>query len=380
MNVIISSVVFFIVFFRIPIFFTGISFSLVIGFLSLLLLVNNSFRNLFINSLGLYLFFIFFNIFMFSLVIDLITGSLIHNLKNTFALRAFMIIIMSALPALVIIWFFVKENEGKLIKIVYIAFSIQLMFWLFTFFVTGGKDFIYSLMAMSNSVNIIHDWNYFSRGFGYTVEINYTSPFVMVLTIFTLLGVSFLSLATLVTQIFNSNNVVVALLMAMLARISKNNFIINFFNIGFFVITISVLLLFYSDSLPPRLQAEINSGGMRTIGILIKDHFIFLNTGFFEYLFGTGNYLFQSGYEVSVDSGWVILINYGGLFFAGLIFIFLLLLCFRAFDSKFIALVWLGAGLWLNFKGLLFSPNAYMFILFLFLFQRFYKRRVAFMV
>lgn len=372
--------IFFLVFFRIPIFYTGIYISLLLGSLSAFLLLKKQFRSFFINSLGIYFLLILIYIGIFAFAIDLSTGSLINNLTNTFTLRAVMIVVMSALPALVIIWFFVKGNDAKLIKIIYWAFSAQLLFWLFTFFVPGGKDLIYALMAMSNSVNIIHDWNYYTRGFGYAVEINYTSPFVMVLTIFTLLGVGLLSLATLVTQIFNSNNVAVALLMAMLTRISKNNFIKAFFNIGFFVITISVLLLFYSDFLPLRLQAEINSGGMRTIGYLIQNHFIFLNTGWFEYLFGTGNYLFQSGHEVSVDVGWVILINYGGFFFAGLILIFLLLLCFRAFDSKFIALVWLGAGLWLNFKGLLFSPNAYVFILFLFLFQRFFKRRVAFMV
>ncbi|MBD3842293.1 MAG: hypothetical protein IE909_10485 [Campylobacterales bacterium] len=372
--------IFFIVFFRIPIFYTGIYISLLLGSLSSFLLLKRQFRSFFINSLGIYFLLIFISIGIFAFAIDISTCSIINNVTNTFTLRAVMILIMSALPALLIVWFFVKGNDDRLIMIIYWAFALQLLFWLFTFFVPGGKDLIYALMAMSNSVNIIHDWNYYTRGFGYAIEINYTSPFVMVLTIFTLFGVGFLSLATLVTQIFNSNNVAVAFLMATLTRITKNNFIKAFFSIGFFAITISVFMLFYSDFLPPRLQAEINSGGMRTIGYLIQDHFIFLNSGWFEYLFGTGNYLFQSGHEVSVDSGWVILVNYGGLFFAGLIFIFLWLLCFRAFDSKFIALVWLGAGLWLNFKGLLFSPNAYLFILFLFLFQRFFKRRFAFMV
>ncbi|WP_373020563.1 hypothetical protein [Thiomicrorhabdus sp.] len=377
MKTIVFISIFFIVFFRIPVFYTGIYLSLFLGFFASFFLLQKNIRRFFLNALGLNLLVVFFTITIFALAIDISTGALINNLTNAFTLRASMIVVMSALPALFVVWFFVKNEGVKLSKIVYWAFAGQLVFWLYTFFVPGGKDFIYALMAMSNSVNIIHEWNYYTRGFGYAVEINYTSPFVMVLTAFTLLGVRLLSLATLVTQIFNSNNVAVALLMGMLTRGTKNNVVKVFFGIATFILTVSVLVFFYSDYLPTRLQAELNSGGTRTIGYLLENHFIFLNTGWFEVLFGTGNYLFQSGHKISVDSGWVILVNYGGLFFTSLVFIFLFLLSFRAFDNKFISLIWFSAGLWLNFKGLLFSPNAYLFMLFLFLFHRLYKRKIV---
>ena len=125
-----------------------------------------------------------------------------------------------------------------------------------------------------------------------------------------------------------------------------------------------------------RLQDELNSGGARTVLALLEDHFYFTNLGVFEFIFGAGNYMFIPGSVRLIDSGWVNLVNYGGFFYAIIFLFFLALLAFKAFYSRVYFSIWFLAGVWLNFKGLLLSPNAFFFILFIFLMNKFYKKYI----
>ncbi|NLQ18982.1 hypothetical protein HGG82_15345 [Marinomonas sp. M1K-6] len=330
-----------------------------------------------INALGLSFIFIYTFIFLYSFCVDITTGALANKLTNSFTVRALTIFIMSVVPSAFFVCYYLKGDDDKLKKLILSVFLLQTFFWFFTFYYPGGKELIYSIMGMSNSVNIIYEWNYYTRGFGYTPEINFTAPFVMVLTVLTLFRVKVFNFFIVFTQLFNSNNVVVALILGFLTRFKSRYFFRFLFLSFWFFIILVFIYLYYVDYLPQRLQEELSSGGMRTINIIFEDHFIFTNADFLEFILGNGNYMFLPGLNSTVDPGWIILINYGGVFYTTLFLFFIVILCFRAFGNKAFFFVWVFAGFWLNFKGLIFSPNAYLFILFMFAMNRAYKKHIV---
>lgn len=133
------SLVFFISFFRIPFPFTSLYLSAVIGLFSILLFRKKRFHYLFFNSLGFPLILLSGLLFIFSISVDLVTGSLVNNFSNTFSLRVLMIYIMSALPAGFIVWYFTKGDLTRLINVVFLGFLLQSVFWFFTFFFSRWK-------------------------------------------------------------------------------------------------------------------------------------------------------------------------------------------------------------------------------------------------
>lgn len=367
--------IFFIVFYRIPIPYTGFYISILLGFIFLMYIISVNEVNRIISSVGFGFIFVFLFLFIFSFAVDVSDCQLCFNFTNSFTLRSLMILLMSTIPAFYLINFYVKGEKNKLFKLIYIAFGLQLFFWFFTFFVPGAKDLIYGLLNMPSHPNLAPH-NYDSRGFGYTVEINYTSPFIMVLTLITILGVgNKFTVITIFTQLFNSNNVVISFVIGFLSKITLKNIFWYFLLGSVLVFLFFVIIDYYSDLLPPRLYGEVvESGGMRTISYLIDEHLVFTNKGILEFITGTGSYVFQGGHtEVDVDSGWTIMVNFGGIIFSTLFLFMLFLLSFRAFGINLVGFSWALVGVWLNFKGLLFSPNAYFFIIFLFLFNRFYE-------
>ena len=368
---------FFLIFYRIPIFNTKIYISMIVGVVSFLLMFM--YRPLLIVLMKIHPFSIllYFYIIIFSFALDLLSGTLNSNPGISFTVRIASIFVMNVLPALLITVLYLKGSNDRLKDLIFSSFFLQTVFWGLTFIFPEAKIFVYSLASMNDSVNL-EGLNFIERGFGYTPEINFTSPFTMALVIAFSFGISIFSILVLTTQLFNSNNVIIAFAIGFFARLN-NNFRRVILSFLLLICLLAVAIIFISDDwLPPRFRAEMAEGGLRTINYLIDDHIQFLNSNIYEWIFGTSSYVFQGMNNfIDVDSGWIILINYGGYWFSAIILLWTIIIICQSFDSKLTILLWLIAFAWLNTKGLIISPNSFYFIIFIFLFNKIEAKEIT---
>ena len=250
--------VFFLSFYRISVFYYFAYISIFINFSYLLFLFSSiSKASKFIycakweNILILFLFF-------YSLVVDILYGADFDSMS--LSLRIFFMVFVSIFSAFFIVEEYIKNDVKKLIWILKFSFFI------------GASD----------SVNL---WpqNIESRGFGLYNEKNLTSPSVSVFISLILIGLnSPIVLLNAVTQLVNSNLVAVAAILGFVgAKIKVINKII-------LAIASLVLVFYFGVKYIPRFSDEIESGGLRTVQILIENHLNFHNNGFLEWLFGAG--------------------------------------------------------------------------------------------
>ena len=206
-----------------------------------------------------------------------------------------------------------------------------------------------------------------TRGFGLSNEINYTSPFLMVvLSIFFFKNI-FFKLIVLLTQVVNSNNTVIAAILGGL--FSKLSFLVKLF-----LFTSSFLFFaFVAIKYLPRFSNEFANGGFYTIEVLFNKHFYAINHNILEVIAGTGVYVYGGASKYLSDMGFVIIFNYGGVIYSLLFSSFILLCCLRVGYSFSFVFLWVLVGIVLNLKGLLLGANGYVFMTFLFLFNRFYR-------
>ncbi|MCK5533436.1 MAG: hypothetical protein KAI85_19510, partial [Halopseudomonas aestusnigri] len=220
-------------------------------------------------------------------------------------------------------------------------------------FMGGGAD----------SVNL-RDHNLNVRGFGVSTEMNYTSPFMTVLVCLLFLKSKSLGFFSGLTQLVNSNLVLLAASIGLI--FSRLSVFTKISLLGVFVL----FLLFFGEVVFARLFQEFGAGDSRTVRSLYEHHLFLVNDGFLGHFFGEFKYVFQGGAGVSSDIGWVHMYSYGGVVFTMMFVFFLLSLCFAAFGKSYVCLVWFLAGLILNTKGLLYGPNSYYFVTFIFVFLR----------
>lgn len=364
----VGSFLFFISFYRISLFYSSLYLSLIIGLLVILLLLSNkNSRDEFVTAIGSKIFFIFLSIFLWVLSIDVYTGTLFVSVNAAFSIRLLSLLLLSIFPAFFINKYIIKGCEKKMLSIIFISFSIQTLFWLLSFNFPSVKIFLYNLMGASNSVNL-REHNMGARGFGLSNEINYTTPFMMAYISIVYFKNALIKILFTVTQLFNSNMVMVAILMAFIR--SNMSFLMKIVTALFSaVIMITVLINFI-----PRLSDELSSGGLRTIKILLENHFYFVGNQSYEFLLGASRYLFHGQDTLHSDIGWVVLLNLGGVVLLMLFSLFILFLGNRVADSLFHIIIWVGIAFVLNFKGVLLGPNSFMFMSFLFVFFNFYKK------
>ena len=352
---IIAIFVFFVSFYRISLFNHNLYISLFFGFLGLIMLLLSKNIEFLLRTAGGVVTLILGLLTLFAFTLD-VAGSLqLGNIGNSFFVRIMAFFLLSVFPAYFLYSFYIKKNKEKLMEVIFISFFVQFLFWFLTYLIPEMKIYVYSLMGLANSVNL-YDYNMGARGFGFSKEINYTTPYMMVLVSLLLVKKNILSIVTLPTQLVNSNMVVIASFIGLFS--SKIKLYYKFLLI--FLILIMILLL--GEVVFSRLYAELALGGMRTIDILLDRHVFALNGNLFEHFFGTGQYVFQGGAERSSDVGWVIMYNYGGMLFVVLFFLYLITASFSIFGKNFSALAWLASGIILNTKGLLLGPNAYFFM------------------
>ncbi|MGX5913513.1 hypothetical protein ACR0ST_02090 [Aliidiomarina sp. Khilg15.8] len=366
----IASLVLFISFFKITLFYNFIYLSVPFAIHAFLYATSKSGANFIINAVGKSV-----STLMVVMLVLFVTSDVFGyanvNVLSLFSFRILALFILSLLPALYL-FRVIAKNKFPLKHLFFIAFAMQILFWLVIFINPGLKTFFYEIQGSPNSVNL-REHNLESRGFGFSSEINFTHPFVMVLIGFTLFRNQLWNLCIVGTQLFNSNNVLVAAILGVfLVKGNRYTKVVYLFLIAF-VTAVFFYFSFYEEI--PRLGSEINSGGTRTLDALIYNHLHFLNLNVFEHIFGSSRYLYAGGSSINSDIGWVILYNYGGAFLVVIFFVFMLLLCARAFGVGLVGWIWFLAGVWLNFKGLLLGPNSYMFCLFLFAFIRYNNQK-----
>lgn len=334
-------------------------------------LVLLKYNKIFVSCVGIKVIYSFFLILFFSLAVDLVTGALVSNFSNSFTVRALSLIFISAIPAFFLVVSLLKFNYKSTIDIIVVAFWIQSVFWLITFLEPSTKFLITGFMGGGDNAVNLRDHNLNVRGFGISSEINFTTPFVTVLVCLLLVKKNAISVVSTFMQLINSNLVLIAILIG--ASFSKMSLIRKCLSV---LIVSFLFFIVYQlgDEYFPRLFAEFSSGESRTINALINQHVLFLNEGLWGHLFGEGIYVFQGGFSFSSDIGWIHIYNYGGIFFTVLYVLFLLFLSFSAFGRGSLGLAWFGSGVVLNAKGLLFSPNAFFFVTFIFIFLNYDKK------
>ncbi|MGN5519646.1 hypothetical protein VF673_12295 [Halopseudomonas sp. Lyrl_26] len=364
-----SVVLFFLTFYKISLFHSSFYLTFVFSVFFIIFALKG--YRVFFFSIGLGAILSFLAILFFSLSVDAVTGSLVTNFTNSFAIRSLSIILISAVPAFLLVFLFLKFDYDSVLNVIVVSFWVQFAFWLITFLDPEIKFFLTGLMGGGIDAVNLREHNLHVRGFGLSNEINFTTPFVMVLVSFLLVKRFAIGFVSTVTQLVNSNLVVVAILIGVF--LSKASFFSRFLSI----LVVSVVCFFVyqlGDEVFPRLFSEFGGDGSRTVRALIDNHVIFLNNGVWGHLFGEGVYVFQGGFSLSSDIGWIHMYNYGGVFFTLLFVLFMFFLSVAAFGKSLLGVAWFGAGLVLNTKGLLFGPNAFFFVTFIFIFLNYGKR------
>ncbi|MFN4036372.1 hypothetical protein QYQ99_15450 [Comamonas testosteroni] len=352
--------VFFLSFYRISVFYSFAYISIFINFAYLLFVFSSVSKANKLIFCAKFEYILILLLFFYSLVIDILYGADFDSMS--LSLRIFFMFFASIFSAFFIVEEYIKNDVKKLLWVLKLSFFVQLFFWIATYISVDFKVAVYNFIGASDSVNL---WpqNIESRGFGLSNEINFTSPSVSVFISLILIGLSSpIVLINAVTQLVNSNLVAVAAILGFMgAKIKVINKII-------FAIVSFVLIFYFGIKYIPRFSDEIDSGGLRTVQILIENHLNFHNNGFWDWMFGAGTKVY--GEESGSDIGWVILINYYGVISIFLVLFLLIALSMRAFKNRIHQFLWLTFGLILNTKGLVIGANAYIFMTFVFIFIR----------
>lgn len=371
-TVYIGAALFFISFFRISLIYNSAYLSIFISLLSLIVLVlSKNTRFEFFDALGTKVVSLFVMLFIWVLLIDLYTGTIINAPNAAFAIRLVSLFLLSICPAFFINKFFIKGDDEKFLIIIGSAFIVQTLFWLLTYLFPPIKISLYNIMGASGSVNL-REYNLEARGFGLSNEINFTTPFMMAyLAIVYFRSYVFKSVIFL-TQIFNSNLVVIAL------SIGLANSKISFIKKALIVV-LSIPVLFYIlGAYVPRLSAELDGFGMQTLDTLLGDHFFFLGDSLVDYIFGCFRYVFHDQDLYRSDIGWIIMINQGGVVLLLLFCILSTLLAFKVSDRITSFIVMISMMSLLNFKGFILGPNALMFSMFFIIYHNYYALKNSF--
>ena len=362
MSKILFSLVFFVCFFRISILYSNAYLALLFSGSILISFMNKSKLVACVSRAPAYIWFNMLLMFCYALILDMYSGSLFSNPSSSFSFRLIFLLLCSILPAYYIVERHLKGNIEKLLSCMVMAFTLQIILFIASYMSTDIKILLYDILGASASVNLNND-NLTARGFGFSNEINYASPFLMVLlSIYFMRGFLF-KFIIFSCQLLNSNNAIVAAILSL--AFSK----VSIIKKGIMFISCFLLLSYFAVEYFPRFQREFSSGGSDTLQFLFDKHFFFLNEGLLEVLAGTAEYIYGGNEEYLSDIVFVIIFNFGGLLFTVLFSFFIISISINTKVSPIFSVMWLLAGIILNSKGLALGANAYMFMSFLFIFN-----------
>lgn len=371
-----SSLVFFVAFYRLSFLSPSLYLSFIPGVIGFFYLLGQG--RLFSRKLQkpqAVIYLIGVCILIYSIILDIL--SIIYSgnvLTGLFAFRFLFVIFLSVFPAYFFVYL-IKFKFNDFLNVFKICLIIQTLFFLIMFLNPAMKSFIYSIFGMGGSVNLL-DHNFSSRGFGLSGEINYMSPFLMMYLVLIFYNNILFSLIIFITQIVNSNMVLISILIGFLASKLNIYFKIILIFLGF--LTLPLLNAEFIKNYAPRFYDEyIANSGERTITALSEMMFLVNRIDIYSFLFGFQKNI-STGVDIAsisrrTDVGWVVMFNYGGIIYIILFVSFIIALSFKAFKDKYLAVFWVLIAILLNSKGLMLGMNGYFFITFVLIFLNVYS-------
>ena len=352
----------FFLFFRPQIIHPIFSSVLLVAFLGILyLLYKPKAINEIIGLLGIPAALSLLFIMIWSVIIDVHLGAIqILGLRSQFGASIRVIVQIAA--SFYFVKVCMKSDQDYFRKVIFGILFIQVVFAIAMFISMDFKDFIYrSISGYDGSEKMYRSHFIGSRIYGWSEELFYLAPVFMVFSfaIYFPKKISLLSIVSFfivfIVAIFNARLAIVGLFFGLLVRFGIRKAL----SIGlFFIIFFMVLLLYLEHPAINMVTAEFETGGSRTLRILIDDHIHYLLNGA-EIFFGNHYYLYGwPGRQFGSDIGWIIILNYGGYFYSLAWLIFVCSVCVRAFPvgshSVYVFLLVVCVAV----KGLAFSGNA----------------------
>lgn len=255
-----------------------------------------------------------------------------------------------------------KRRWDLLFRVLYYCILLQVFIALLMIASADFKTFFTSTIAgFSDSSKFMSEDFIGIRNFGWSMELFYTAPVVMVLSAILFMrgksehfGLYYTTVfIVVVISILNARVAVVAIPLALAIRFG---FVRSFMPLSIFLLFfLSMFLL--ENSIFDNFKAEFSGGGSRTLDILFGSHLHYVLNGI-ENFWGM-HYMIYANENVSIhsDIGWVVAVNYGGWFTVILWLSFMLLLSMKAFTKKTDALLGFFILLILGIKGPVFAGN-----------------------
>lgn len=300
-------------------------------------------------------------LFVYSVATDWYAMGSGLTVRNSLSIRMATLGVMSFCSALAIVHMLLKGKVSRLKGALLVCISIQLMFFVVLYSAPELKFLVYAMFGMQDSPNLF-EWNLFTRGFGVGAELNFTAPIVTAIIALLLFRNWLFKAVVVLSQLANTTLAIFSLVF--LARHLVSFIIV----IGAVSLSYLYLPAFASlvQEILPRFSTELLSGFAITATELLHRHLIYEGRTIVDLFFGTGvNLLPETGKEHSSDIGWIIMVNYGGLFSVILVMVFVLtVIAVTPFNIVTKALLF-GCALILNTKGFVLGPNAFFFFLFL---------------
>lgn len=315
----------------------------------------------------------FIFIFLWALFIDFGTGGISSAGPRSFTASNIRFLLVTIGGGICVAFIFAHGDKDKLMNIMVKAVVLQIFIGIIMLCFPEIKRFIYIYISgYSGSEKIFYDWFFYTRIFGWSEELFYLAPVLMTFV----LSLFYFEPKKILKNIFLLVSIAIALMNARLAILGviwglliRTGFLKT---MCFFLLLAPILLglmtvYFQDNPIYSLIFSEFEGGRSRTLDILVEHHLIWLGKDVIDLILGPMTYVHAGERKVTVDIGWLIIGNFGGLIFTLAWIGLLIAICNKAFVSishKTLAFIMLSL---FGFKGLLFSSNAIMNMMVVFL-------------
>lgn len=311
-------------------------------------------------------------ILIWSLTIDILTGELFAlGFRSQFATAVRFVLYIYIAYAFV---FFFTNSREDLDRTILLAVLVQCVIAAVMYADNRVKNFFFStLSGYTGREKVFRDHFFDVRIFGWSEELFYAAPVMMLSAVIILYRAVFLKwiLAVLVVSavaIFNARIGLVALLLLGKDKrglgLSVSIFCVAFFGSGVIYSLTQGGAGRISDVLE-YILADFEGGESRTLRILLNH--VYTPSSFAGWVFGESRYFYGDSADVISDIGYVISLMYGGVIYLFCWIFILIYIIFKSSRDFFMFSALLAIFSLLAFKGLIFSGNAMtMFVLVLF--------------
>jgi hypothetical protein len=297
---------------------------------------------------------------LFSLSVDFFTGafSSIGARSQFFTTQR---LVVSLLGAVYIVAILCRWKLDRFRRLILLAIAAQLAIGIAMFFAPELKRFMYiTISGYSGSEKIFEEYFFGSRIFGWSEELFFLAPVVMVFAslIFipklTVLRTCFL-LLVVVISLFNARLAIVGVFFGLLVGFRGKMFAPALVLVAGLVAAAAV-----GGPAIELFLAEFEGGRSRTLDILLSGHVhVLLHDA--DWIFGGHHYLHAGPNPPAFsDIGLIIILNYGGIIYMVGWLALAWCLVRRAFHSNWDRVMAYSLFLAASIKGLAFSGNALM--------------------